>query len=76
MKISISLPETDVVLLDEYVRASGLASRSAAVHRAVALLSQDQLEDDYAEAWDEWEASGEQEHWDTTVGDGLVDAPR
>lgn len=25
------------------------------------------LEDDYADAWDEWEASGEQALWDTTI---------
>jgi Arc/MetJ-type ribon-helix-helix transcriptional regulator len=76
MKISISLPEADVLVLDSYVQASGLPSRSAAVHRAVALLSQSGLEDDYAAAWDEWEASADRDAWESTAADGLADASR
>jgi Arc/MetJ-type ribon-helix-helix transcriptional regulator len=76
MKLSVSLPDEDVVLLDEYARTSGLRSRSAALQRAVRLLRVADLEEDYAAAWDEWEASGEQAAWEGTVADGLIDAPR
>lgn len=76
MKLSVSLPDEDVATLDEYARSQGLTSRSAAVHRAVQLLRHPDLEQDYAAAWDEWVASGDQALWDGTAGDGIVDAPR
>jgi Arc/MetJ-type ribon-helix-helix transcriptional regulator len=76
VKLSISLSEEDVALIDEYVRAAGLASRSAAIRRALHLLRQPELEQDYAQAWEEWAASGEQAAWDSTAGDGMSVAPR
>jgi Arc/MetJ-type ribon-helix-helix transcriptional regulator len=76
MKLSISLSETDVAALDDYARAAGLRSRSAAVQEAIRLLRQPGLEDDYEAAWDEWEASGERAAWETTTADGLTDAAR
>lgn len=76
MKLSVSLPEQDVALLDEYARSAGLPSRSAALRHAVRLLRHADLEQDYAAAWEEWEASGERTAWEGTVGDGLTDAPR
>jgi Arc/MetJ-type ribon-helix-helix transcriptional regulator len=71
VKLSVSLPDDDVALLDEHARRSGLPSRSAAVHHAVRLLRYVDLESDYEAAWDEWEASGEREAWEATVDDGL-----
>jgi Arc/MetJ-type ribon-helix-helix transcriptional regulator len=76
MKLSISLPEEDVAVLDEYARTSGLRSRSAAVQQAIRLLRHPDLEHDYAAAWDEWESSGERAAWETTTADGLADAAR
>jgi len=76
MKLSVSLSEEDVASLDRYARATGLKSRSAAIQEAIRLLGDPELEQDYAAAWDEWEASGDAEAWETTSGDGLVDAPR
>lgn len=76
MKISVSLPEEDVAVLDEFARATGLPSRSAALRRAVAMLRLPQLERDYESAWQEWEASGEHEAWETSAADGLADAAR
>ena len=76
MKLSVSLPEEDVAVLDEFARAAGLRSRSAALHRAVTMLRLPQLEQDYEAAWDEWAASGEHEAWDTTSADGIADAAR
>lgn len=72
----MSLPDEDVSTLDEFARASGLASRSAAVRHAIQLLRLPDLEDDYAAAWDEWEGSGDQLAWETTSADGLADAAR
>ena len=71
MKLSVSLPSEDVALLDEYACRAGLSSRSAAVHHAVGLLRQLDLEVDYEQAWQEWDDSGERTAWDGTVGDGL-----
>ena len=71
MKLSISLSESDVAALDEYLRQSGLPSRSAAVQRAIRLLRYEHLEQDYAAAWQEWDASEDSVAWDTATGDGL-----
>ena len=60
--------------LDAYAHAQGLPSRSAAVHRAIALLRHPDLEHDYAAAWDEWATASEHAAWVATAGDGLVDA--
>lgn len=76
MKLSVSLSEEDVAVLDEYARISGLSSRSAALQHAIRLLRHTDLEQDYASAWDEWESSGEQALWEGVVADGLADAPR
>ncbi|MGH8925509.1 MAG: ribbon-helix-helix domain-containing protein [Acidimicrobiia bacterium] len=72
MKLSVSLPAEDVEFLDEYARAQGYKSRSAVVQRAVRMLRLDEITPAYAEAWEEWSASGEAELWDLTTGDGLA----
>jgi Arc/MetJ-type ribon-helix-helix transcriptional regulator len=71
LKISVSLPEEDVEFLDDYAESLGMGSRSAVVQRAVRLLRASGLGPAYVEAWEEWEASGEAEAWDSVVGDGL-----
>jgi Arc/MetJ-type ribon-helix-helix transcriptional regulator len=76
MKLSVSLTDTDVAIMDEYARAAGLKSRSAVIQHALRLLRHPDLEQDYAAAWEEWEASGEQAMWESTAADGLLDAPR
>lgn len=76
MKLSVSLTEDDVVLLDDYARTAGLPSRSAALQQAVRQLRHADLEQDYATAWQEWESSGEPAAWEGAVGDGLADAAR
>lgn len=40
------------------------------------MLADPHLEDAYATAWDEWEASGEAAAWETTTADGLHHAAR
>ncbi|WP_130178540.1 ribbon-helix-helix domain-containing protein [Cryobacterium sp. SO1] len=76
MKISVSLPDEDVAVLDEYARAAGLSSRSAAVHHAVRMLRLPDLEQNYEAAWSEWESSGDLAVWSVTAADGIADAAR
>lgn len=71
VKLSVSLSEEDIAVLDAHVREAGLASRSAAVQRAIRLLRHADLEQDYAEAYQEWDESGEREAWESAAGDGL-----
>lgn len=73
MKLSVSLADEDVQFLDEYARSHGYASRSAVLQKAVRLLSTAGLEQDYADAWQEWHQSGEDSIWEQTVSDGLED---
>jgi Arc/MetJ-type ribon-helix-helix transcriptional regulator len=76
MKLSVSLPEEDVAILDEFARSTGLASRSAALQHAVRLLRLTELEHDYEAAWVEWESSNDHRAWEATARDGLADAAR
>jgi Arc/MetJ-type ribon-helix-helix transcriptional regulator len=76
MKLSVSLPDEDVAILDEFARASHLPSRSAALHHAVRMLRLAELEQDYETAWQEWEALGDQAAWSVTAADGVADAAR
>jgi hypothetical protein len=71
MKVSLSIPDVDVEFLDTYAHDHGIASRSAAVQRAIGLLRASELGDAYELAWQEWEESGEAELWESTVADGL-----
>lgn len=71
MKLSVSLPDDDVAVLDEHARKAGLRSRSAAIHQAVRLLRQSGLEEDYAAAWADWERSDDRDLWEAAAGDGL-----
>ena len=74
MKISVSLRDEDVSFLDDYAQTHRMPSRSATVQRAVRLLRASQIEDDYAEAFQEWIDSGEANVSETVVGDGLIPA--
>lgn len=76
MKLSVSLSDDDVEVLDAYVERAGLPSRSAGLQRAIRMLRYPTLEGDYGDAWSEWAAAGEDDVWADTTGDGLVDAPR
>jgi Arc/MetJ-type ribon-helix-helix transcriptional regulator len=76
MKLSVSLPDEDVAFLDEYAAREGAASRSSAIHEAIGMLRNASLEEDYAAAWDEWEATEDAALWDAAAADGITDAPR
>jgi Arc/MetJ-type ribon-helix-helix transcriptional regulator len=74
MKLSVSISDDDVAVLDDYVAEAGLPSRSAAVQHAIRLLRHAHLEDEYAAAWSEWEQSGDAAAWQAALADGIVDA--
>ena len=71
MKVSVSLPEEDVEFLDAYARSRGIESRSAALHQAVGLLRESQLEEAYEEAWASWARSDEAGPWEAVAADGM-----
>lgn len=71
MKVSVSLPSDDVEFLDSYARTEGYDSRSAVVHKAVALLRAGELAGAYADAWQSWVGSDDAESWDSAIADGL-----
>lgn len=64
--------DEDVGFLDDYAKMHGMRSRSTTVRRAVRRLRASELEDDYAEAFQEWIDRGEAEVWEPAVGDGLM----
>jgi hypothetical protein len=76
MKLSVSLSDEDVALLDAYVKRAGLPSRSAGLQRAIRMLRYPALEEDYSNAWDEWSVTGEDSAWEMVTADGLGDAAR
>ena len=71
MKVSVSLPEEDVEFLDAYAEAQGIASRSAAMHKAVRLLRASELGPAYEDAWKEWADGEDQDLWENATADGL-----
>ena len=76
MKLSVSLSDDDVAVLDAYVEQAGLSSRSAGVQRAVQMLRYPALEEEYAQAWEQWSDDEESRAWEPTSGDGIGDATR
>ncbi|MBZ4020487.1 ribbon-helix-helix domain-containing protein [Streptomyces purpurogeneiscleroticus] len=76
MKISVSLPQEDVAFVDEYATRTEAESRSAVIHAAIEMLRAAELEAEYTEAFEEWDASEDAALWDQAAADGLADAPR
>jgi hypothetical protein len=76
MKLSVSLSDDDIAVLDAYVSRTGLPSRSAGLQRAVQMLRYPTLEEDYADAWSQWSTDADAEAWEGTVGDGMRDVAR
>lgn len=73
MKLSVSLPEDDIALLDEIAEETGAPSRSAVLRQAIEALRESRLARAYELAADEWEASGDAAAWAMTETDGAVD---
>ena len=72
MKLSVSLSDDDLTYLDK-IASDVKGNRSAAIHKLLRVQRELDAEDAYAEAFDEWETSGEQRLWDQTAGDGLAE---
>jgi hypothetical protein len=60
-----------VAFLDDYRNREGLASRSEALELAIKSLRDQDLEDAYAAAIDEWATSDDADAWDALAADGL-----
>lgn len=71
MKLSVSLSDEDVEFLDSYATKQGIASRSAAIHRAVRLLRASELGPAYEDAWSDWATSDDSTVWNSTISDGV-----
>ena len=71
MKVSVSIPEGDVAFLDDYAKSHSLASRSAALQRAIRLLRASELSRHYAAAFAEWAGDADNSMWDAAAADGL-----
>lgn len=69
MKVSVSVPDADIEFLDNYAKTHQVASRSAALQRAIRLLRATELSDSYAAAFVEWSHDPDNEAWDTTTAD-------
>ena len=69
MKVSVSVPDEDIEFLDNYVKTHRIASRSAAVQRAIRLLRASELTNAYAAAFTEWDDDPSTEAWDAATAD-------
>jgi len=72
MKLSISLTDADVALIDHFAGEGGFASRSAVVQHALSRLRAQTLQGSYAAAWNEWADEGDADAWDSTAADGIM----
>jgi Arc/MetJ-type ribon-helix-helix transcriptional regulator len=73
MKLSISVPDETVELLDRVVKMRGITSRSAAIQQGIDLLVNDSLLASYRVAFAEFDEQGDGEIWDGVAGDGIDD---
>ena len=71
MKVSISLPEDEVRLLDELVERHKLSTRSAGARRALKALRSEQLAAEYEACFSDPQFGERSDLWDATVADGL-----
>jgi Arc/MetJ-type ribon-helix-helix transcriptional regulator len=71
MKLSVSLPDDDVAVIDRYAEQQGLGTRSGAIQQAVEMLRHELLKADYKAAFEQWAESEDESLWDGVVADGL-----
>jgi Arc/MetJ-type ribon-helix-helix transcriptional regulator len=69
VKLSVSLPEDDVRFIDEYSARIDVTSRSSVIQIAIARLRESELQDEYAAAFAEWDASADARLWESTASD-------
>ncbi|UPU88594.1 ribbon-helix-helix domain-containing protein [Demequina sp. TMPB413] len=66
MKLSISLTDDDVALIDQFAAAGDYPSRSAVIQHALARLRAQGLHGDYADAWTEFSDGGDAGRWEAS----------
>lgn len=71
IKISISLADETLEVLDRYIAREHVSSRSAAIQLAIARLASSNLSQEYAQAFEEWGETEEETLWNQTTGDAL-----
>ncbi len=67
MKISISVTDEDVALLDQVADAGEFSSRSAVVQYALSKLRVQGLQGEYADAWQEFTEGGDAGRWERSA---------
>ncbi|MBF6594018.1 MAG: type II toxin-antitoxin system ParD family antitoxin [Thermaceae bacterium] len=70
-KLSVSVDSRLAHFINTYQTDHDVPTKSEVVERALELLQSQELKRQYAQAYQEWEESGEAQVWDVTVGDGL-----
>ena len=70
-KLSISVDPSLAQFIDTYQADNKVPTKSEVVERALKLLQKAELQREYAEAYAEWQESGEAAVWEATVDDGL-----
>jgi antitoxin ParD1/3/4 len=70
-KLSVSLDPRKLEFISKYQQTHGVRTKSEVVERAIKLLEHQELKTQYAQAYSEWAASGEETVWDVTSADGL-----
>lgn len=70
VKLSVSMSDGDLEYLDK-IAADMKGNRSAAIHKLLRIQRELDAEDAYAQAFDEWERSGEDAIWHSAAHDGL-----
>lgn len=58
--------------LDRDIRQAGPVSGSDGIQGATQFLRDCRVEEAYAEAWEEWVASGDATAWESLTGDGIA----
>lgn len=78
MKIQISarIDEGLAAFLESYQQMYDVKTRSEALEKAIEALRERALTEEYAQAMEEWDASGDADLWDGTVGDGVASGER
>ncbi|MFI6881724.1 hypothetical protein [Streptosporangium canum] len=75
MDTSVTLSGQDVFLIEYHQNQKGAKSRSAVIRKALQLLREFTLEEDYAAAFGEMDGNGGADLGDSMVGD-RVDEPQ
>jgi hypothetical protein len=71
MRLNLTLDNEWLKFIAKYQAENQLQSKSEVIKLALELLKQQDLQDQYKLAYEEWRDSGEEAIWEAVVGDGL-----